>query len=165
MTYLNEVIWITGCFLISAYLLLFLPMHRYREAWVVFLFNQTLTWGIGVVIFSAGRISSPVRPFPNATNQYVLDGYLFYPALSVLSYFLGERCRSRMEVHLLTLSTAALITAWDYTETRFTRLKEYKGGITSLYVFLIAAAALYLTRWFALRFFQDLHKENSRRED
>lgn len=154
MPYLNEVLWITSCLGIITFLMLrYTPRHRFREAWVVFLFCQMILWGFGTVIFYRNMISSPVRPFPHALKAYFFDAYLFYPAIAVSYYFLCERFKNRIPVPIMTITFAILYTFWDYTETQLTKFKQYDSWVTSIVVFLVSIVALHSTWWFTKLFF------------
>jgi hypothetical protein len=65
-------------------LVLFTPRHQLREAQIVFLFKQALTWPLGILVVESGLLSYPVREFPNAINTSFSFEYFIYPATCII---------------------------------------------------------------------------------
>ena len=71
---------------IAAILLLFLftPRNKIREAHLIFLFKQVLTWIFGLLVVEFLFIEYPVREFPYATRASFGFEYFVYPATCVI---------------------------------------------------------------------------------
>ncbi len=80
---------IEGAILITAWVITaillwrFVPRDKIRNAQVVFLFKQLITWITGLVVAQYSLIVFPVRLFPNATTSSFTFDYFFYPAICV----------------------------------------------------------------------------------
>lgn len=152
---MRETIWVSfGFVVIPCLLIRFVPRYRLREAFITFLFNQMFTWSIGTLLYQSERIISPVRPFPHATNAYFWDGYVFYPAISVLYYFSSVPPRRHGTVAAATAVFALVYVLWEYVEITWTDVKRYENW-TYAHMLLTVSAVLLLTRWFTLIFFRE----------
>ncbi len=65
-------------------LIIFTPREQIREAQVVFLFKQALTFLLGLLIVEFSLIEYPIRIFPIATRISFSFEYFIFPAISVL---------------------------------------------------------------------------------
>jgi hypothetical protein len=76
----------TSVWIIMTILLIkFVPRNRIREAWVIFLFKQFMTWIFGLVVVEKNLIRYPFRLFfKKATKTSFTFEYFVYPALCVL---------------------------------------------------------------------------------
>ncbi|TXK76095.1 CBO0543 family protein [Paenibacillus sp. N3.4] len=60
------------------------PKKRAREAALLFLCNQTITWTLSVLFVEMNLYVNPIREFPFATGSNFTNNYLFFPLLSVI---------------------------------------------------------------------------------
>ncbi|WP_321166492.1 CBO0543 family protein [Paenibacillus sp. Soil766] len=65
-------------------LVLFTPRNKIREANLVFLFKQLMTWPIGLAVVENHLIEYPVREFTFATQTSFSFEYFIYPATCVI---------------------------------------------------------------------------------
>lgn len=71
--------------LITALLLIFTtPKEKIREASVIFLFKQTMTWSMGLIVVELGLIEYPIREFVKAGGTSFSFEYFIYPSLCVI---------------------------------------------------------------------------------
>lgn len=71
--------------LITAVILVFaVPKDKLREAIVIFLFKQTMTWSFGLLVVEWGLIEYPIREFVKASATSFSFEYFIYPSLCVL---------------------------------------------------------------------------------
>lgn len=61
-----------------------IPKHRTREAVLLFLFTQMITWIMSLLLVECQAIENPVREFPAASGSNFTNNYLFFPLLSTL---------------------------------------------------------------------------------
>ncbi|MGG1514696.1 CBO0543 family protein [Paenibacillus oryzisoli] len=84
------------CWTFAILLLRFtIPQGKGRDAILVFLFKQLMTWIFGILVVQFGLITYPVREFPNATNTSFSFEYFIYPATCVafVLHFPEEKSR------------------------------------------------------------------------
>lgn len=156
-----EIIWVAIGFVVLSYLLIrIVPRNRLREAFIAFLFNQMITWSIGTLLFQSGRVVSPVRPFPNATHAYFWDGFVFYPAIAVLYYFSTTSTSRHRSVLITTAMFSLVLILWEFVEINWTDARRYVDW-NYAYMFFLAAAAFFLTRWFTLFFFRSIESRGN----
>ncbi len=60
------------------------PRDKIREASVVFMFKQLLTWFFGLLVAQYGLIEYPVREFSHATRSSFSFEFFIYPAICVV---------------------------------------------------------------------------------
>ncbi len=65
-------------------LVLFTPKAKIREALVIFMFKQFMTWLLGLVVSQYRLIEYPVREFAYATKTSFSFEYFIYPAICVV---------------------------------------------------------------------------------
>lgn len=65
-------------------LLYYVRRYEIREALVIFLFKQMLTWAFGLLVVEFGLIEYPVREFQKASATSFSFEYFIYPAICVI---------------------------------------------------------------------------------
>jgi hypothetical protein len=65
-------------------LILLTPRDKIREAHVLFMFKQVLTWITGLIVVEAGWIEYPVREFPKASASSFSFEYFIFPAVCII---------------------------------------------------------------------------------
>ncbi|MFC4100120.1 CBO0543 family protein [Paenibacillus xanthanilyticus] len=56
---------------------------RWREMVLVFLWNQTYTWSMSLVLVEGGLVSNPVREFVRASGSNFSFNFILYPTIAV----------------------------------------------------------------------------------
>lgn len=80
---LEHTILIATCVITILSVFFLVPKDKIREAWLIFLFKQTLTWCIGLYVVQKRWIEYPVRLFlDKASVALALNLNLFYTPLS-----------------------------------------------------------------------------------
>ena len=77
---INAIAWIITIFS----LVKFVPKAKIREAELAFLFNQVITWLVGLAVVEFGLIEYPVRLFPHATRSSFTFEYFIYPSICAI---------------------------------------------------------------------------------
>lgn len=80
---LERIILISAWIGSAAALVLFVPKRKRREAVLIFLAVQLLSWSLGLIYVEAGWIESPVREFTRATSVNFSFNYMLFPATGV----------------------------------------------------------------------------------
>jgi hypothetical protein len=65
-------------------LLIFTPRDKIREAMIIFMFKQVLTWMFGLLVVELRMIEYPIRELPYATRASFGFEYFIYPATCVV---------------------------------------------------------------------------------
>jgi hypothetical protein len=78
------IIIIIGWLITITLLLLFVPKNKIRQASVIFLFKQFLTWILGLLVVELKLIEYPIRSFAYATRSSFDFEYFIYPAFCVI---------------------------------------------------------------------------------
>lgn len=77
---------LAAAWLISFAIFLFVvPRNRVKEACLLFLSSQVITWPASLLLVELGFIANPVREFPAATRSNFTFNFLFYPLISMLA--------------------------------------------------------------------------------
>ncbi|WP_141225065.1 CBO0543 family protein [Paenibacillus sp. yr247] len=61
-----------------------IPKNRTREAVLLFLSTQLITWILSLLYVEGKLLEYPIREFPAATGSNFTNNYLFFPFLSTL---------------------------------------------------------------------------------
>lgn len=138
---------------ITIFSLILLPKKRLHEASIVAMFQQFVTWSLGLLVAELNLIQYPVREFASVNKTSFTFEFLVYPVLSafyVLYYPVG---RSRWKQFLYT---SIIITVSIISEVIF---EKYTDLITYIhwkwYVSLVSVyATLELVRIFHRWFFK-----------
>lgn len=81
---LDRIILISAWVVTILLLILFTPRDKIREAHVLFMFKQVLTWLTGLIIVESHLIEYPVREFQTATATSFSFEYFIYPAVCII---------------------------------------------------------------------------------
>lgn len=65
-------------------LIFFVPKNKIRQAHVIFLFVQVITWVTGLIVVQLGLIEYPVRSFSNAYKASFDFEYFIFPSICVI---------------------------------------------------------------------------------
>ena len=134
-------------------LFIFIPRDKIREALVIFLFKQLITWIIGLLVVELGLIEYPVRSFANASWTSFDFEYFIYPAICVvfnLHYPVGKKPLKQL-MHYVNYCSA--ITFVEVLIERYTDIIEYihwEWYVTWITLFI----TFYVSRRFYLWFFK-----------
>ncbi|MBB6444220.1 CBO0543 family protein [Bacillus benzoevorans] len=115
-------------FIMTLLLFIFVPKKRIREAIVIFIFKQSITWLFGLLVVEKGLIRYPKRLFfKKATKTSFSFEYFVYPSLCVLFNLYYPVKRNILFKSLYYLFYTFIITGFELFALKFTRLISYKG--------------------------------------
>jgi len=92
-------------------LILFIPKNKIREAQLIFLFKQSITWLVGLLVVELRLIEYPVRLFKYANKTSFTFEYFIYPAISTvfnINYPVGKS-NIRKFMHYFSYCTAMTV--------------------------------------------------------
>jgi hypothetical protein len=132
-------------------LIIFVPKDKIRDAWIIFMFKQFMTWVIGLCIIEWHLIQYPVRLFSYATRSSFTFEYFVYPAICVLFnlYYPKQKPRIRKFAHYLIY--CSVITIIEEILEAHTDLIEYTGWVwywTWITLFITFYASNRFYSWF-----------------
>jgi len=147
----DRIIEISSWVIIGSLLLWLVPKDKIRDAHLIFLFKQVLTWILGLMVAEKNLIRYPVRIFSRATKSSFTFDYFAYPAICVffnLFYPYGESIEKQL-VHYITYTSG--ITIFEVTLERYTNLIKYinwKWYWTWATIFITFMMSNFYYRWF-----------------
>lgn len=154
--------WVIAVLAIASILLLtvFGCKGKLRENLFLLLVAQSLCWPATILLVFAGRIESPIRLFPKATDSNFMLAFVFLPALFVAYYCHYPRHKCRILQIVYTLAVVSGIALIHVALQKYTDLLKY---ITfSGYKFwLINVIVYYVARVYSDWYFRQLAKERS----
>ncbi len=134
-------------------LILYVPRNKAREAWVIFLFKQFMTWLLGLIVVQYGLIEYPVRSFSNATKTSFDFEYFIYPSLCVVFNLHYPEGKSRTRQFLHYFYFCSVMTAIEVLCERYTNTIEYIHWDWYL-TWITLFATFYASRHYYLWFFK-----------
>lgn len=141
--------WIT-CILT---LLILVPKNMIREAQVIFLFKQVLTWLFGLMVVEFKLIEYPVRLFPYANRTSFSFEYFIYPAICVifnLYYPKTKRILPQLRHYFVFCTTITVIEIFTEKYTDIINYLYWHWSLTLVTLFI----TFYLSRKFYTWFFK-----------
>ncbi|MEW9701103.1 CBO0543 family protein [Paenibacillus sp. SI8] len=130
-----------------------IPRARIREAVLVFLASQAITWTLSILFVEMGLLENPVREFPAATGTNFTNNYVLYPYLSTiffLYYPLGKSLLRRICSQAVHLAIACIYVYAIKTYTDIVNYLHYNMFLTGIVFFL----GMNVTRWYGYWFFK-----------
>lgn len=134
---------ISGWLISIVLLIVFVPKNKFREANLLFLFMQFITWIMGTAVAEMKLIEYPVRSFPYAYKGSFDFEFFIYPSFCVLFnlYYPENKDKLRKFMHYFyycTGLTMAEVMAGRYTNIiRYIHWGWYVTWITLFITFFI----------------------------
>ncbi|MEH7237641.1 CBO0543 family protein [Bacillus sp. JJ1562] len=131
-----------SCTIIS---LAFIPKNKLREASIAFLFQQFVSWFLGLLAVELHLLEYPVREFPNVNGTSFLFEFLVYPVISVFFciYYPKTSTNWKKFIYISAFCTAMTISEVIYE--KYTDLINYVHW--DWYVSWISLYATLLLLW------------------
>ncbi|MDE5052650.1 hypothetical protein NQZ71_19975 (plasmid) [Niallia taxi] len=107
----------------------FVPKDKRRDAWVLFLFLQLITWPAGLFTVEKGWIEYPIQLLPQ-TNTYNKTSFsfefFFFPVVAIFFSLYFPRRKNWMIILLYYVGIAGFFTILEGFLERYTALVNYK---------------------------------------
>ncbi|WP_041721221.1 CBO0543 family protein [Alkaliphilus metalliredigens] len=119
------IILIVAWFITINMLVLLVPKNKIREAQVIFLFKQLLSWLLGLIVAQYKLIEYPVRLFSYANKASFTFEFFIFPALCVVFvlYYPERKSHTRQFMYYLYFCTA--ITTLEIFLEKYTNVIGY----------------------------------------
>ncbi|TXK76094.1 CBO0543 family protein [Paenibacillus sp. N3.4] len=128
----------------------FIPKRHRREAQVIFLFQQFLSWILGLIVVQNGWLQYPVRELHENRTSFTFE-FMGYPIIAVYMNLYYPVKKSAWVRFLYMMAYPAAITVIEVMIEVHTELIEYMTW-TWYWSFLSIWATLYISflfyRWF-----------------
>jgi hypothetical protein len=148
-----EVTFLYSVWSITIFSLILLPKKRINEASIIILFQQLVTWSLGLLVVEWNLIEYPVREFASVNKTSFTFEFLVYPIITAfyVLYYPAGRNRWRRFFYTFIITTAIIISEVLY--------EKYTDLITYLhwewyYSWISVYATLCLARIFHRWFFK-----------
>lgn len=151
--------WVITALAITSVLLLtvFGRRGKTRESLFLLLVAQSLGWPATIFLVFAGKIESPIRLFPKATDSNFILAYIFFPAVFVAYYWHYPRHKSRILQIVYTLAVAGGLTLLHVAVQKYTDLLKYIS-FSGYKFWLISVIIYYVSRIYSDWYFSQLAK-------
>lgn len=141
-------------------LMKFIPKHKQRDAWVLFLFLQVVTWPAGLFTVEKGWIEYPTQLLPQ-TNSYNKSSFsfefFFFPVVAIFFSLYYPQRKHWLIVILYYVGISGFFTMVEVLLEHYTALVNYKEW-KWYWTFSTVNTALFLNdrayRWFKKGFKQ-----------
>ncbi|WP_337913689.1 CBO0543 family protein [Cohnella zeiphila] len=101
------------------------PRNKMREAIVIFLFKQALTWLFGFLVVQYKLLEYPVREFPYASRSSFSFEYFIYPSICIVFNLRFPENKSVVHKTLWYLFFPSWMTAAEVLLEKHTHLIRY----------------------------------------
>lgn len=160
----DRIIEITVWIITSLLLIKYVPKDRIREASLIFLFKQLMTWIFGLLVVEKKLIIYPTRLFfQRATKSSFTFEYFVYPALCVLFNLYYSTKKSKFYKIGYYFAHTSFITVTEIFLERYTKLIKYRKW-SWYWTFITIWATYYLShlyhQWFLKKPLQTVNGEN-----
>jgi hypothetical protein len=106
-------------------LLMFVPKKRIREAFLVFMFKQVITWLVGLMVVELRLLEYPVRSFAYACKSSFDFEYFIYPSFCVLFNLHYPECKSSTRQFLHYIYYCSALTFIEVLVEKYTDILNY----------------------------------------
>lgn len=158
-SYRKEKSIIISIYILNAFLLFkFVPKDKIRNASVIFLFKQAITWLFGLLVVEKKLIVYPYRPFFRKTYKasFCFE-YFFYPVLGVLFSLYYPEKRHALFKTLYHFIYASIITALEILILKYSKLIRYRN-----WKWYWSFMTIWLTNYLSHSFYKWFFKNNER---
>ncbi|HEX3030956.1 MAG TPA: CBO0543 family protein [Bacillota bacterium] len=127
------------------------PREKIREAMVIFMFKQLITWSIGLAVVELGLIEYPVRLFPNANKTSFTFEYYVYPMICVVFNLHYPENKSRLRQLMHYVYFCSVMSLGEHLIEKYTELITYihwEWYTTWITLFLTFFLSRQYYRWF-----------------
>jgi hypothetical protein len=147
----ERIIQVLSWLILGTLLLYLVPKDKVRDANVVFLFNQVLTWICGLIVAEKNLIEYPVRLFKNANKSSFTFGYFTYPSICVLFnlfYPYHENIQEQILYYAIYSTGVTIIEVLLENYTQLIKYIRWKWYLTWITLCLTLFISNFYYRWF-----------------
>jgi hypothetical protein len=108
-------------------ILIFVSKKNIRKALLAAIAAETVTWPVGLLLVSFGKIEYPVRLFPKAIESSFLQGYILNPSIYAIYYIHYPKQAKLIWRWVYTLLITAIPVSIEIMANKYTNLVHYKA--------------------------------------
>ncbi|MFC0472766.1 CBO0543 family protein [Halalkalibacter kiskunsagensis] len=139
---------------ITVFSLFFIPTNKYREASIAFLFQQFVTWFLGILVVEWNWINYPVRLLANVNETSFTFEFFVYPVIGIFFVLYFPIYRSLFNRFLYYFSYTTGITIPEILFEKYTDTIEFVHW-TWYYTWISIFLSLVLLRVFYKWYFNE----------
>ncbi|MEH7381304.1 CBO0543 family protein [Bacillus sp. JJ1533] len=113
---------IYGCTFIS---LAYIPKSKWREASIAFLFQQTITWSLGLITVEFHLLEYPDRELSSINGTSFLFEFLCYPVISIFFCIHYPRTKPIWKKFIYISGFCSVLTLLEVIIEKYTNLIHY----------------------------------------
>ncbi|NEW07968.1 hypothetical protein GK047_18370 [Paenibacillus sp. SYP-B3998] len=102
-----------------------IPKGRSREAALVFLSNQVISWTLSLFFVEMNWFSNPVREFPAASGSNFTNNYVLYPFISTVFYLYYPGGKNLLIKALYQIGFILFACGYVYAIEKYTNLVKF----------------------------------------
>lgn len=106
-------------------LILFIPKNKLKEAQVIFLFKQLITWMIGLAVANYKLIEYPVRLFSYAYKSSLSFDFFIYPSICVVFNLYYPKGKSIIKQFMHYFYFCTVMTILEVLCEKYTNIIKY----------------------------------------
>jgi hypothetical protein len=147
----DTLIIIIGWLITITLLIFFVPKARIREAIVIFMFKQMITWIIGLLVVELRMLEYPVRSFAYASKTSFDFEYFIYPSFCVLFNLYYPEGKSFTKRFLHFIYFCSFLTGIEVVVEKYTDILVYLDWswyITFVTLFITFFMSRQFYKWF-----------------
>ena len=155
-TQLETFILVASCGITTLSAFFLIPKDKIREAWLIFLFKQLITWITGLYVVQKKWIEYPARLFfAQASSSSFEFEFIVYPILCVyFNLYYPQKGSSFIKMkHYIVFCSG--ITVFEVILEKYTMLIKYTGW-TWYWTWITLFVTFYISRTFYLWFFKNI---------
>ncbi|MCB2295656.1 hypothetical protein LGK95_19455 [Clostridium algoriphilum] len=123
---IDVILIIAGWIFIASSLVILIPKNKIREAQVVFLFIQCITWVLGLLVAQFSLIEYPARSFfPHASTTSFSFEYFVYPSIYTIFTFKYPEKKSVFIQFMYYFYCCTTLTVTEVIAEKYTNLLKY----------------------------------------
>lgn len=146
---IDRIIWGVAWVITLVVLIIFVPKARLREAWVIFLFKQLMTWLFGLLVVEFKLIEYPVRLFSYANKTSFCFEFFIYPAVCVIFCLYYPRNKGNWLKLLHYVKYSTVITVIEILVEKYTNIITYLH-----WTWYLTWMTLFITFFFSFKFYE-----------
>ncbi|WP_442919983.1 CBO0543 family protein [Metabacillus sp. B2-18] len=134
----------------------FIPKNKWRQASIIFLFQQFITWFLGLLVVELHLIEYPIRELSSVSKSSFLFEFLIFPIISIFFCLYYPDTRSLWIKFLYSSAYCTGITIPETIFERYTQLINYLKW--DWYFTWLSIYATLLLSWYFYKWYFKLNK-------
>lgn len=146
-----EVTFLYSIWSLTIFSLVLIPRKRLNEASVIFVYQQLITWSLGLIVAELNWIEYPVREFASVNRTSFTFEFLVYPVISIfyVLYYPVHNSIWKRILYTAVITTVLIIS--EVLFEKFTNLIKYihwEWYVSWISVYATLYVAQRFHRWF-----------------